>query len=187
MYQAAAAGLRAAGTITARVVTDMRQGRQIRGRRSKWLNGVDGIDFVRCRICGDHRRVISARHLSKHDIDRETYMKEYELSPDDFIAKDFRRIQSSCRGYYPYGKRDWIAAIKKLCKTEGNIFAGRLQREHRHLYLQALGFSATGTRLYEQRDSIQNQRDSAGPGISTLWSRRFAPYEKRFAEKGRSD
>jgi hypothetical protein len=25
-------------------------------------------------ICGDHRRVISGRHLSKHDTDRETYM-----------------------------------------------------------------------------------------------------------------
>jgi hypothetical protein len=27
----------------------------------------DGIEFVRCRICGDYRRVISGRHLSKHD------------------------------------------------------------------------------------------------------------------------
>jgi hypothetical protein len=51
---------------------------------------VAGIDFVRCRACGDHRRVISGRHLSKHGIDRETYMEEYALRPDELIAKDVR-------------------------------------------------------------------------------------------------
>jgi hypothetical protein len=35
------------------------------------LHGIEGVDSVRCRICGDHRRVISGRHLSKHDIDRQ--------------------------------------------------------------------------------------------------------------------
>jgi hypothetical protein len=34
------------------------------------FNGDEGVDFVRCRICGDHRRVISGRHLSKHDTAR---------------------------------------------------------------------------------------------------------------------
>ena len=77
---------------------------------------------MRCRICGDHRRVISGRHLSKHDIDRETYMEEYHLTPDELIAKDFRRIQSSCRGYYPNGKNEWIAAMKNVCKKDGKIF-----------------------------------------------------------------
>ena len=63
---------------------------------------------------GDDRRVISGRHLSKHGTDRETYMEEYGLSPDKLIAKDFCRIQSSHRGYRPYGKTGWIAAIKKI-------------------------------------------------------------------------
>ena len=36
-----------------------------------------------------------------HDIERETYMEEYNLSPDELIAKDFRMIQSSRRGYFP--------------------------------------------------------------------------------------
>jgi hypothetical protein len=53
----------------------------------------EGIDFVRCRICGDHRRVISGRHLSKHGIDRETYMAEYRLSPDELCAKEFRSLR----------------------------------------------------------------------------------------------
>ena len=44
-------------------------------------------------------RVISGQHLSKHDTDRETYMEEYHLSPDELIAKAFRIIQSSRRGY----------------------------------------------------------------------------------------
>jgi hypothetical protein len=51
------------------------------------LTGTEGVDFVTCRICGDRRRVISRRHLSKHDTDRLTYMEEYELSPDRLIAK----------------------------------------------------------------------------------------------------
>jgi hypothetical protein len=45
-----------------------------RVRRS---NKGEGIDFVSCRICGDHRRVLSGRHLSKHGTDREEYMEEY--------------------------------------------------------------------------------------------------------------
>jgi hypothetical protein len=47
--------------------------------RNRSIDGDEGVDFVRCRICGDHRRVISGRHLSKHDTDRETYMEEYHL------------------------------------------------------------------------------------------------------------
>src|SRR5262245_1012562 len=78
--------------------------RQRKGSRYLILGGDEGIDFVRCRICGDHRRVISGRHLSKHDTDRETYMEEYDLTPDELIAKNFRAIQSSRRGFYPHGK-----------------------------------------------------------------------------------
>jgi hypothetical protein len=96
----------------------------------------DGVDFVRCRICGDHRRVISGRHLSKHGTDREEYMEEYGLSPDQLIAKDFRRIQSSRRAYQPHGKKEWIAAIKKVSKRDGNVFAIRLQKKYPHLYYQ---------------------------------------------------
>jgi hypothetical protein len=87
--------------------------------RHRILDGDEGVDFVRCRICGDHRRVLSGRHLSKHDIDRETYMQEYDLSPDELIAKAFRVIQSSRRGYYPNGKSEWIAAMKKVYKKDG--------------------------------------------------------------------
>src|SRR4030095_316258 len=61
--------------------------RECLGPRRRSIDGDEGIDFVRCRICGDHRRVISGRHLSKHDTDRETYMREYDLSPDELIAK----------------------------------------------------------------------------------------------------
>jgi hypothetical protein len=99
-------------------------------------NNDEGIDFVRCRICNDHRRVISGRHLSKHGTDREEYMEEYGLSPDELIAKDFRIIQSSRRPYQPHGKKEWIAAIKKVCKRDGNVFAIRLQKKYPHLYYQ---------------------------------------------------
>jgi hypothetical protein len=46
------------------------------------------------------------------------YMDEYHLTPDELIAKAFRMIQSSRRGYYPNGKSEWIAAMKNLYKRE---------------------------------------------------------------------
>src|SRR5688572_27738878 len=88
-------------------------------RHSKFDSG-DGIDFVRCRICGKHLRVISGAHLRIHGIDRETYMEEYRLSPDEISAKEFRKLHSRRRDYYPYSKRHWVTAIRKLYKTEGN-------------------------------------------------------------------
>jgi len=98
----------------------------------------DGFAFVVCRICGDHRRVISGRHLSKHDTDRETYMEEFDLSPDGLTAKDFRIIQSSRRGYYPNGKSEWIAAVRKVYEKDGQVFAGHLQDKYAHLYEQGI-------------------------------------------------
>ena len=65
-------------------------------------------------------------------------MEEYYLSTDELIAKAFRRIQSSRRGYYPYGKRDWIAAVKKVYKQDGKVFAGDLQAKYPHLYGQGV-------------------------------------------------
>src|SRR5213593_4504036 len=105
-------------------------------RRGRKIDGTEGVDFVRCRICGDHRRVISGRHISKHSTDRETYMEEYGLNPDELIAKDSRRLHSSRRDYRPYSKRDWIAAIKKIYKRDEQVFAGFLQEKHQQLYHQ---------------------------------------------------
>jgi hypothetical protein len=98
----------------------------------------DGIEFVSCRICGEHRRVISGRHLSKHDTDRETYMQEYDLSPDELIAKAFRMIQSSHPRYQPYTKKGWIAAMQKVYESDGKVFAKYLQHNYPPLYSQGV-------------------------------------------------
>jgi hypothetical protein len=50
------------------------------------------------------------------------YMEEYHLTPDELIAKDFRMIQSSWRGYYPRGKSEWIAAEKKSTGLVGRTW-----------------------------------------------------------------
>jgi hypothetical protein len=102
------------------------------------FDGDDDFAFVRCRICGDHRRVISGRHLSKHGADREAYMEEFDLNPDELTAKDFRILQSSRRGYYPNGRSEWIAAVKKVYQSDGNVFAGYLQDNYKHLYEQGV-------------------------------------------------
>ena len=65
-------------------------------------------------------------------------MEEYHLSPDELIAKAFRMIQSSRRGYYPRGKNEWIAAVKKVYKRDGKVFAKYLQDNYPHLYNQGV-------------------------------------------------
>jgi hypothetical protein len=126
--------------------------------RHRILDGDEGVDFVRCRICGDHRRVLSGRHLSKHDIDRETYMQEYDLSPDELIAKAFRIIQSSHPKYYPHTKKGWIAAMQKVYENHGKVFAKYLQYNYRNYTAKAFGFLVTGTRHCEQRVLILIRR-----------------------------
>jgi integration host factor alpha subunit len=117
------------------------------------LTGTEGLDFVSCRICGDRRRVISGRHLSKHDTDRETYIEEYQLGPDNLVAKAFRVIQSSRGAYKPYGKTDWIIAIRKMDRAGASILARDLQRSRSppirsgRLAFWRLGQCASGRRF----------------------------------------
>jgi hypothetical protein len=133
--------------------------------RSRGLRRREGMEFVRCRICGDKRRVISGRHLSKHGIDRETYIEEFRLSPDELCAKDFRRLVSSRPDYYPHDKRNWIAAIKNIYKRDGQVFAGHIQKKYPHVYhqgvwlfgnwdygLRAGGFDPENSRKRSHRD-----------------------------------
>jgi hypothetical protein len=133
-------------------------------RRLFFIDGNEGIDFVRCHICGDHRRVISGRHLSKHDIDRETYMEEYHLTPDELIAKAFRMIQSSHPGYHPYTKKSWIAAMQKVYERDGQIFAGYLQDNTRIYIGKEFGFSVIGIKLCARQDLIRRKRGCADSG-----------------------
>jgi hypothetical protein len=112
--------------------------RQQRDPKLRTYSSSKGIDFVRCCICGKHLQLISGKHLSIHDIDPETYMQEYRLSPDKLCSKSFRLNHSSRRDYRPHGKPDWIAAIKNLYKKNGHVFAGYLQDNYSHLYLQGI-------------------------------------------------
>jgi hypothetical protein len=157
----------------------MHHARQRKRLGRRWrLGGEDGVNFGRCRICGDHRRVISGRHLSKHDTDRETYMQQYDLSPEELIAKAFRMIQSSHPRYHPYTKKSWIVAFQKVYENDGKVFAKYLQRNYPQLYsqgvwifgdwdnaLRAAGFDPDKMRIQGSWDrqkiikKLQNMRD----------------------------
>jgi len=65
-------------------------------------------------------------------------MEEYHLTPGELIPKDLRRIKSSRCGYYTNGKSEWIAAVKKVYKRDGKVFAGHLQDKYPHLYEQGI-------------------------------------------------
>ena len=113
-----------------------------RGPNDRWWGrinrGTDGLDFVRCRLCGERRRVISGMHLSKHDTDRASYLAEFKLSPDQLIAKAFRVLQSSRRGYKPNGKAEWATEIKNIHATQGVAGLQRLERNRPILYGQGV-------------------------------------------------
>jgi hypothetical protein len=142
--------------------------------RNRRFDKGDGIEFVCCRICGNYRRVINSQHLSKHDTDRETYMEEYDLSPDELIAKAFRMIQSSRPGYYPNGKNEWIAAMKKVYEKDGKVFAGHLQDKPNIYMNKAYGFLAIGIRRCMPPDLILKKCVSAAYGTKRKSLRKYA-------------
>src|ERR1044071_2707678 len=108
-----------------------------RNSSRRQLTGTEGVDFVTCRICSDRRRVISGRHLSKHDTNRASYMENYKLSPDQLIAKAFRILQSRDPDFRANSTAEWVTEIKKIYKMKGIAGLRRLQKNHFHLYLQA--------------------------------------------------
>ena len=130
----------------------MRQGERPRNRR---FDSDDGIEWACCRICGDELRVISNRHLGKHDTDRETYMKEYHLTPDELIAKAFRTIQSSRQAYYPNGKNDGSLPSRRCTNGRARCLPD-ISKNSTHIYMsKAFGFSVIGIRLCLQRDLMR--------------------------------
>jgi hypothetical protein len=86
------------------------------------------------------------------------------VSALELIAKDFRLIQSSRRGYKPYGKNGWMAAIKKIHKHGGSVFAGDLQDKPHTSTGRAFGFSVIGIKLCVQPDLTPIRRGCAGSG-----------------------
>ena len=96
----------------------------------------DRVNFVSCRICGKHLRVISGRHLSTHGTDRETYIEEYGLSPDQLCSKSFRVNHSSRSDYRAHNRGEWIVAMRAVNKQHGNVLAGYLRDNLPHLYNQ---------------------------------------------------
>jgi hypothetical protein len=60
-------------------------------------------------------------------------MEEYELGPDQLIAKAFRVLQSCRAGFKPNGKAEWIIEIKRIYKKKGVAGLRRLQKNHRRL------------------------------------------------------
>ena len=88
-------------------------------------------------------------------------MQEYRLSPDKLYSKSFRLNHSSRSDYRALNKKEWIAAIKKIHKQHGRVFAGYLKDNLPHLYnhgvwlfgdwdkaLQAAGFAPEQMRMW---------------------------------------
>jgi hypothetical protein len=108
-------------------------------------------------------------------------MADDRLSPDQLIAKDFRQIQSSRRGYYPYGNLDWVTAIRTIYKETGSVFTENIQKKYRHLYLQGVwiygnwdkALPAAGFNPEITRQRRHWTRDKVIEGISRLRTRRL--------------
>src|SRR5437762_12087694 len=80
------------------------------------------------------------------------------------VAKDFLMMQSSRRGYHPYGRSDWIEAIKKIFK-QGEVCLPAICKTNTHTSTtKALGFSVIGTKLCMQQDLLQKGCGYGGSG-----------------------
>ena len=129
------------------------------------IDGVEGLDFVRCRICSDHRRVISGRHLSKHDSDRETYMQEYNLSPDELIAKEFRVVRSSRLVFIHTVRTTGLMPLRSFI-NRATVCLPVIYRISTHISTtKAYGFLVTGTRRFRQQILILTKCVYRGHGI----------------------
>jgi hypothetical protein len=63
-------------------------------------------------------------------------MEEFDLSPDELVAKELREIQSSRRDFRPYGKRDLIRRIRVVYSKSRLI--GNIETRYPQLYRQGL-------------------------------------------------
>ena len=115
--------------------------------RTSGSDSGDRTDFVRCRICGKHLRVISGLHLRIHGIDREAYMQRYRLSPDKLCSKSFRLNHSSRSDYCPHNKHEWIAAIKNFSNSTATSTLAICRSTIRIYISKGFGYLVIGTQL----------------------------------------
>jgi hypothetical protein len=93
-------------------------------------------------------------------------MEDYDLTPDELIAKDFRMIGSSRPGFHPHGKSDWIDAIKNLHKQGESISAGDLEDHYPYLYNQGVWIFGGWDRALRAAEF-----DPKRMRLRTLWDR----------------
>jgi hypothetical protein len=134
----------------------------------------NGIDFVRCLICGKHLRVISGRHLSTHGTDRETYIEEYRLRPDQLCSKTFRINHSSRSDSVRLTSRSGLT--RSISSTRGtDRFTLDTCRTTFHIFIiREFGFSMIGTKLCGRRDLPQSRCGCGVFGIRRSLSAKYS-------------
>jgi len=106
------------------------------------LEGKEGVDFVRCRLCSERRLILTKTgHLFKHRIDRATYMAKYGLTADQLTANVFRLHSTRCKGYVTYDRSNWEQALRTIYRKTKTLSTRYLQRYHPRIY-------ANGCRIY---------------------------------------
>ena len=84
-------------------------------------------------------------------------MEQYDLSPDELIAKDSRLTHSSRRGYHRYRKDEWIAAIKEIYSRKGKVTTKYYNVGTPRFTTQECGFSVIGIKHCVRLASTQKR------------------------------
>ena len=124
--------------------------------QTRLLERHEGIDFVRCRVCGDHRRVISRRHLSKHGADRETYMDEYRPQPRPTLRRGFSNANKfSAWPTIHMASAIGLLRLRRSISAMAKCLPGTFKKIIHIFTIEAFGFFVIGITVYVQRVSCR--------------------------------
>jgi predicted transcriptional regulator len=96
---------------------------------SKKLIGIEGVDFIICKLCGKRFEQITTTHLKKHNISILEYKKLYSninLQCDNVIK---RKIESKNKINHKIEYQDYI--VCQICGKKFKNLSGHLTRSHK--------------------------------------------------------
>jgi hypothetical protein len=129
-----------------------RQKRYYIRKSHKVYVGVEGIDYVECRVCGLRNLYMDARHLSNHhNLTKEEYLEKFPNAP--IISEKKRKAQSRPNNKGRTGmknSREHCRAISKAQKKQNSFFGKTHSKETREK------IRAKGNKTLQRRYGVSN-------------------------------
>jgi hypothetical protein len=138
---------------------------QPKPRRSIFDSG-DGIDFVRCRICGKHLRLITGTHLATHGTDRETYMQDTASARTNSAPSSSAEIIVPAVTTVRTASSSGLSPSRLFTNGTGRFLLAICRSTIQISIEKAFGYSVIGTQLSVQPDSRLRKCGCGGFGMT---------------------